>query len=482
MTRPSDAFEAAVDDLDPADRAAFVAAVYAARGWESDRVDVAVLVHPPGDASDRRRVVPPGVEATGDATQLDLDELRRLLRYAVADDDRIRLCRRFLGETPDAVGLAGATSGSDAAAPDAAASPTDTGPSADSTRPDTDDDEDRREAPAGAAGGLRTLVASRRRVVAVVLASVAILSLFVVAPAVPVGDPAGSTPPADTPNVTATTTVDEREPASAAPDESVEDSAPGRQAVLEQSYPPGVGVDGVENASALATAHAATLSDRSYRLSVTTHEFADGRPTAVAWERTAVETPARHRSRVRVAGAFRWPPVGVANASTYANGTARVVRVGPDTDADGRIRFTDSPAGNESSVRGHRVVGPAPDADPFAARTASTLRRVLTRMETDVTDSFEDDGTMHFWIKVRSQSPVTDIDGGTLLVDERGFVHEIRYTRTVVSLDSTPIRRTVVIRITPGDVTIVPPPWYRPAGANRTAAASSPSPTPPTNG
>jgi hypothetical protein len=60
---------------------------------------------------------------------------------------------------------------------------------------------------------------------------------------------------------------------------------------------------------------------------------------------------------------------------------------------------------------------------------------------------------------------VADVDGGTLLVDERGLVHEARYTRTAVSLDSTPIRRTVVFRVTPGDVTVSPPPWYRPGDA-----------------
>jgi hypothetical protein len=480
VARPSDAFEAALDSLDPEERAAFVAAVYAARGWESDRTGVVVLVRPPGDASDGRRVVPPGVEAPDDGTELDPDEFRDMVRYAVAAADRSRLCRRFLDGTPDAVGLTAPASATRATAgddrPDTATSPADAGDRPDTTRPtegdDTGDAPASEAAPGDAASGLRALVASRpRSAVVAILACVVAVTLFVAPPAAPVGDSGGSTPVSAPPNASAapaapTSTPDgDPDPTPAAPDESIEDSAPGRQVVLEQSYPPGVGVDGVENASALAAAHAAALSDRSYRLSVTTREFADGQPTAVAWERTVVETPARHRSRVRVAGAFRWPPVGVANASTYANGTARVVRVGSDTDADGRIRFEDSPAGAESSARGHRVVGPVPDADPFAARTASTLRSVLARTETDVTGAFEDDGTMHFWIEIRSRSPVADVDGGTLLVDERGLVHEARYTRTAVSLDSTPIRRTIVFRVTPGDVTVSPPPWYRPGDA-----------------
>jgi hypothetical protein len=79
VARPSDAFEAALDSLDPEERAAFVAAVYAARGWESDRTGVVVLVRPPDDASDGRRVVPPGVEAPDDGTELDPDEFREMV-------------------------------------------------------------------------------------------------------------------------------------------------------------------------------------------------------------------------------------------------------------------------------------------------------------------------------------------------------------------------------------------------------------------
>ena len=489
MSRPADEFEAALESLDPEERASFVAAVYAVRGWESERTGTVVFACPPGDATDGRRLVPPGVEATDDATELGLAELREMLRYAASSDDRTRLCRRFFDRPPDAVGLAQAALGTRATAgddpsddrPDTAAAPVDGGVRPDVARPTEGDAGDPASGAApddagDAASARRTLVASRPvPVAAVALACVVALSLFVASSAVPVGDSGsgGSAPVSDAPNASdapaaaTTAPAGERGTASAAPQESIEASAPGRQAVLEQSYPPGVGVDGVENASALAAAHVAALSGRSYRLSVSTREFADGRPTAVAWERTVVEGPARHRSRVRVAGTFRWPPDAIANASTYANGTTRVVRVSSGTDPDGRVRFEDSPTGNESTARGHRVVGPAPDADPFAPRTASMLRSTLDRTETNVTGSFEDDGTMHFWIEIRSESPVADVDGGTLLVDERGLVHEVRYTRTVVALDSTPIRRTVVLRLTPGNVTVTPPPWYRSADAGR---------------
>ncbi|MFB6256308.1 MAG: hypothetical protein ABEH58_06210 [Haloplanus sp.] len=486
MPRPSDTFETVLDGLDPAERAAFVAAVYAARGWGSERTDTVVFVRPPGGAGDGRRLVPPGVEAPDDAAKLDPAELRESVRYAVTSDERTRLCRQFFDRPPDAVGLAATAPETRPTAGDAPGddrSGSDASPVDDGVRPDATHRTERNDAGAApasetvtdddgaAAGGRRTLAASRPLLAAgVVLACAIAVVLFVAPPGVIVGDsgPDGPTPALSTPNasdtpVAATTTpADERGTAPVPSNESVEDSASGRLAVLERSYPPGVGVDGVENASALTAAHAAALSGRSYRLSVVVREFAGGRPTAVAWERTLVAGPARYRSRVRVAGTFRRPPDAVAPTSTYADGTTRVVRVGSDTAPDGRIRFADSPAGNGSDTRGHRITGPAPDADSFASRTASLLRGTLAQTETNVTGSFEDDGTTHFWVAVKSVSPVANVDRGTLLIDERGVVREVRYTRTAVATDATTVRQTVVIRITPGEVTVTPPPWYRP--------------------
>jgi hypothetical protein len=489
MSQSPVGFEAAVDDLDPEERASFVAAVYDARGWESERVGTVVSVRRPAGGTDPRRVAPPGVTADDGVRALPLEDLRQMLRYAVAPADRARLCRRFFDTPVDEVELV---------------EPTETPGGGDR---DADESADRRSAPpngvsgdeevdtpARPAGGPDEAVdgdpdesgeSSNRPLAAPPVRATVVLAIVLVCvvavpfatwAVLPLEDgselaPGDASPSVENtsedadgpPDADATATA---ERSSDADDDPIEDSATGRQIVLERSYPPGVGVDGVANASALAAAHRSALSGRSYRVSITNREAVGGLRTAVAWEWTVVEAPSRYRSTVRVAGTFRWPPSGVANASTYANGTARVVRVGSNTDPDGTVRFESPPPGNRSVPDpGYRVVGSAPDTDPFAGRTASILRRALSGTETAVTGTVERDGTTYFRIEVRNASAASGADEGTLLVDERGLVHEIRYARTVVSLDSVPVRRTVTVRVTPGNVTLVSPPWYRSADA-----------------
>jgi hypothetical protein len=482
VSRSPSGFETAVDDLDPEERASFVTAVYDARGWEAERVGTVVSVRPPIGGADSRRVAPPGVTATDGVVALSSADLLEMMRYAVASDDRGRLCRRFFDRSAEAVGVTDAHTGTPAEGlrtadeQEARRAPV-ASPDGTSERGDPDDapgrptdgasDDDR-------GGDRRTLATpSARSAVAVALGlvcAVVVVAALATWAGVPADDSPGSAPVGEAPGVgNASTAAEPSETptdgrSSDGGDDPIEDSASGRQIVLETSYPPGVGVDGVENASVLAAAHRSALSGRSYRLSITSREAVDGLRTAVAWEWTVVETASRYRSTVRVAGTFRRSPPGVANASTYANGTARIARVGPNTDADGTVRFESPPADNRSpSDPGHRVVGPAPDADPFAGRTASILRRALSGTGTAVTGTVERDGTTYFRIEIRNASPAFGADGGALIVDERGLVHEIRYARTVVSLDSVPVKWTITVRITPSNATLVSPPWYRPA-------------------
>ena len=481
MSRSSDGFASAVEGFEGTERVAFVAAVYEARGWETERADTAVLVRPPGDGSDRRRVLPPGGDGGSDApgaTRLDAADLRRMVRYAVTPADRARLCRRFFDRSPAAMGLTGCadTASSDAGAdtadaPESRADRVD-GPALDGTDHLGDDTAVADGADADERGGRRRLVpAPTRSGVALAFVCVVAVVLFAVGPLAPAGERTGSAPAADPPggaNVSADVSVTPTDDGTAtpnaspvAPDEPVENSAPGRAAVLEEWYPPGIDTGGVENASALAAAHRRALADQPYQLSITYRESVDGDPAAVAWERTTVATPGRHRSTVRVLGTFRWPPSGIANASTYANGTARVVRVGPNTDPDGRIRFERPPEPNGSAATTHLVVGPAPDTDPFAPRTASVLKRAVSGTETTLSGTFEHGDTRYLWIEFGDQSGATGTGAGCLIVDERGLVHEMHYSRSVVALDSTRVRRTVTLRITPGNVTTTTPPWYR---------------------
>jgi hypothetical protein len=103
-------FEAAFDDLDSEERTAFVAALYDARGWESERIGTTVSVQPPDDG-DPFRVAPPGVATTDSVATLSPEKLREMLRYAVAPTDGTRLCRRFFGRSADEVKLTGTDTG-----------------------------------------------------------------------------------------------------------------------------------------------------------------------------------------------------------------------------------------------------------------------------------------------------------------------------------------------------------------------------------
>jgi hypothetical protein len=225
-------------------------------------------------------------------------------------------------------------------------------------------------------------------------------------------------------------------------------------------FPPGVDADGIENASALAAAHEAELEGRSYRLSVVAREFVGGQPTAAAWERTLVERPTRYRSTVEVAGTFEQKPQAIADATTYADGDERFVRLTDETDSDGTIRFVDR--GTDDGTAGGdgwRSVAITREDDPFAARTASYLRRTLDVENSRLLGSYERDGTRYVWIELRARPPSGAVTLGSVLVDEHGLVHELHREYAYVPIGESSVRTTTTVRITTGNVTVTRPSW-----------------------
>jgi hypothetical protein len=186
----------------------------------------------------------------------------------------------------------------------------------------------------------------------------------------------------------------------------------------------------------------------------------DGDPTAVARERTAVESASPYRSTVRVDGTFRRDPRAIADVSAYANGSVRIVRVNGRTDSAGTIEFTEPLAGGPATTR---VDGPVDGTDPFAARTAAYLRRTLVVMNATIVDSFERDGTRYVWFDLSRQPMPGTAMGGSVLADERGLVHAIRYEQVQTTMGSPSMRTVVTLRITPENVTATPPPWAQSA-------------------
>lgn len=512
MSPAPDAFQNLLDGLDPDAFAAFVAALYEARGRETDRIDGDVLV---SDGEGTRRlavrddvapsadddpdvdadavVVPTVADDDADAV-VDAADLRRMALYAVDDPDRTRLFRRFLGVDPDAVGGEPVpdpasnpddTPAADPAAPRSVAggvpspsSPADSPPSTDrSAPPSTATDRDGVARSGGEGSATQSVAedptdddADRLPVRGLLLFGGALV--LVAAVALAVGPGLGVQPAADggaagdaatnDTTVTPTPTVDPAGVSNRDPplDASDVEGIGGATDGAEGPYPPGVDADGIENASVLAAAHEATLSERSYRLSVVDREFVDGRPTAAAWERTAVEGPTRYRSTVEVAGAFQQQPQGVADVTAYADGTERFVRLTNRTDDSGTIRFvtrdTDDGTAGGDGWRRTEITG---DDDPFATRTAAYLDRRLDVENSALLGSYERDGTQYVWIEFRRRPPNGALTIGSVLVDERGLVHELHYEYTYVPVGESPVRTTTTLRITTGNVTVSPPSW-----------------------
>jgi hypothetical protein len=510
MPSSSAAFRELLDGLDPDAFVAFVAALYEARGRETDRADGDILVSDgertrrfavrhgaapstaAGDIDADAVVVPTvagDIDTDADTDVIDATRLRRMALYAVDDPDRTRLFQRFFGVDTADVGVADPSPGDRGASDD----PVSSGSGVDATRSVADDSFPSQSPPQSAtttadraqeaepsaespgddpeadgpnrlsARGLLPVVGVLLSVVAVALAvgpGLAGLGFPPVASGGPAGDAAANDTTATAATATAAPTggpagASSRDPPPTPSD--IEGSADG----VEEPYPPGVDADGIENASVLAAAHEATLSGRSYRLSVVDREFLNGQPTAAAWEQTVVEGPTRYRSTVEVAGTFRRQPQAVADATTYADGTERFVRLTNRTDETGTIRFIDRQPDDNATAGGPgwRRTALTPDDDPFATRTAAYLRRTLDAENSALLRAYERNGTRYVWIEFRRQPPNGALTVGSLLVDERGLVHELHYEYAYVSVEEAPVRTTTTVRITRGNVTVSPPPW-----------------------
>jgi hypothetical protein len=225
---------------------------------------------------------------------------------------------------------------------------------------------------------------------------------------------------------------------------STDDNEPARPGVVAVSSapdprPPGVTAVGIANASALVDAHEAALDGRSYRLTVHHREFVDGAPTGFVAERTVVENATRYRTDLRWVGTVRQDPRAIGNTSAFADGQVRYVRLAGEAGAT-----------VETELR---------PEDRVAGRSERYLRGVLRGSDTRVVGAFERDGTTRFWIAVSRDEGTGAETTGSLLVDERGLVHELHHEYVYRPSDGPPVRVVVTMRLAPGNVSASPPPW-----------------------
>ena len=445
---PLAAFRDLLDGLDTAERAVFVAAVYEARGWTAERDGEHVLVTPP-NASERRRV----------PATLDADRLHEQVTYALDEDARTRLCRRFFDRPPTELAASGGDSGDGDPEPDrapmAGGSAAETDPSRSRSRDETgvaargsDPGIDRSSADGPPTGNARPDADDERSAVprwVVVGLAVAVVGGVVAVAGVGVTDPGGG-------NATATTTP----AAGAVPsaDDRNDSSSPtvGRQPETSGPTPPGVDDDGIENASVLSDAHAAALTDRSYRLRIVHREYVDGELRGVAVERVAVAEPDHYRSRVRTLGTLEHATIHVADVSAYANGTARHVRP-----VDGR----DTPESAEFRLL---MVSDTGTPNRYVDRTRRYVQWFLDVGSSRVVGTGERGGTDVVTVVVAGEPwrGATEMTGRAV-VDEEGLVRVIHREYTPTSDPSVRVEST--IRITPGPVTVTRPAWAEPTNA-----------------
>lgn len=228
---------------------------------------------------------------------------------------------------------------------------------------------------------------------------------------------------------------------------------------------PGVTAHGVQNASALVSAHEAVLANESHTIdAVETRRYADG---TLQWQydsdRRVAPTEARHYDVATISGTERPFGLGslrnVSRFETYREGQ--------------QVYVFES---NGTATRYVRITGDAPRvvADPLVAVFSATEMAVEGQVTRDGT-------TLHRLELVEVTEP--DLLAGALArlsydsvenvsffarVDSRGLVREYRLAYTLHRGEAT-IRVTREVQFhSIGTTTVTRPPWYDDARANTT--------------
>lgn len=389
--------------LDPAERAAFVADLWAARGYETT-VEGSVVVAERGiDGSRQRIACAPSVtyeavdavfgpegSAAGlgdDVSVLDAEALRGMLLYAVDRDTAEELVEGHLGRS-----LVEASG----------------------TSPLRD-----RLDPGASRGPVMAAVAALLVVVVVIGAAGGPLPLSDVGPSVepapvPPDSPATTTPEGTTPNPLVVT---------------VEDPPQGGGDLFR--YPPGLGTSGVTNASALAEAHRSTLAATAWELRLHHNRSHDLVHPFRRWhtaEQSVVRaTATRYRFEVTGEASLENGSVATVSYVDYGDGAANYRRlIGLHGSAFERTRLPTSD-------------GPG----VFAAVSAAYVRRSLTTTETRVEPVRVDNTTRTRVVATGTPTAMARTVANysaVAVVDRRGVVRSltVEYTLLERAPDPTP--------------------------------------------
>ena len=143
------------------------------------------------------------------------------------------------------------------------------------------------------------------------------------------GDTATTATPTPSPAATATPPADRNGDAIATGDSSRRTPQQSLENATEQltAYPPGVDERGLADIDTLIAAHRSVLSNTSFTVTVQYREFEDGRVTGTFVETVRVERPSRYAVSVDSAGTLETTPRAVVGADAFSNENRTWVRL-----------------------------------------------------------------------------------------------------------------------------------------------------------
>jgi len=257
--------------------------------------------------------------------------------------------------------------------------------------------------------------------------------------------PSDSTAEQTTPSSPETPTVVETPTATATATETV-------VSLSAVSYPSGASVDGISNETALIAAH----NDALVGLDFT------GQYNGTTWEDTA-NSSGRYTENLtfRVDADRRRTLVSLAEFSNrqesplrresagYTNGTVSVSRLVQNGETDYRVRDIESSDQSVQFGTDLKEVFRIGSFEPVAAVQRGD--RTLIRYELAAVNR-----------SLLAENATVDVAGGTVVVDERGLVHEasvrVRVTATEDGVTGS-IERRITFSLSLGEVAVERPPW-----------------------
>lgn len=227
------------------------------------------------------------------------------------------------------------------------------------------------------------------------------------------------------------------------------------------THPPGVTADGVQNASALMSAHESILATNSYTMNKTvTRRYANG---TLDWRYTAsnrvAPTENRHHTRITFEGTGHTFGAlqNIRKMETYR------------TDGDGYGIET-----NATTTRSFRFADRVGEAAPLLVIFSTTEMRVQEHTSHNGTKLYRltttriTEPTLFADAIVRRRYDTVENVRFTAVIDSRGFIHEYTLSYTYHhGVTTRDVSRDVRYRAD-DRIAVTEPPWYEDAKANAT--------------